>query len=81
MKPEWNENTYEQQFDSSLKRSPKSRPVPVTTSLRMMNEATAREIRIYAHQAPGTPRYVFDCGEDLPLHPSLRALGRHYFTW
>jgi hypothetical protein len=81
MKPEWNENTYEQQFDSSLKRSPKSRPVPVTTNLRMMNEASAREIRIYAHQAPSAPRYVFDCGEELPLNPSLRALGRHYFTW
>lgn len=81
MKPEWNENTYEQQFDGSLKRSPKARPVAVTTNLRMMTEPTAREIRHYAHQAPSAPRYVFDCGEDLPLHPSLRALGRHYFTW
>jgi len=81
MKPEWNENTYTQQFDGSLRRSPKSRPAPVTTSLRMMNNEEAREIRNYAHQAPQAPRYVFDCGEDLPLHPSLRALGRHYFTW
>lgn len=81
MKPEWNENTYEQQFDGSLKRSPKSRPVAVTTNLRMMTEETAREIRIYARQSPKAPRYVFDCGDDLPLHPSLRALGRHYFTW
>lgn len=81
MKPEWNENTYEQQFESSLSRSPKSRPVPVTTNLRMMDKATAREIKVYAHQAPGAPLYVFDPGEDLPLHPSLRALGRHYFSW
>lgn len=81
MKPEWNENTYEQQFDGSLKRSPKSHPAPVTTNLRMMDQDTAREIRIYARHAFGTPRYVFDPGEDLPLHPSLRALGRHYFTW
>jgi hypothetical protein len=81
MKPEWNENTYEQQFDSSLRRSPKSRPVPVTTTLRMMDQATAREMRIYATAANGKPHYVVDPGEDLPLHPSLRALGRHYFTW
>lgn len=81
MKPEWNENTYEQQFDGSLKRSPKTRPVAVTTNLRMMNEAAAREISHYARQMPSAPRYVFDCGEALPLHPSLRALGRHYFSW
>ena len=35
MKPEWNENTYEQQFDGSLRRGPKSRPVPVMTNLRL----------------------------------------------
>ena len=81
MKPEWNENTYEQQFDSSLRRSPKSRPVPVTTNLRMMGEATAREVRIYASHAAEAPQYVLDPGEDLPLNPRLRALGRHYFTW
>ncbi|HEY2467419.1 MAG TPA: hypothetical protein VGI45_06215 [Terracidiphilus sp.] len=81
MKPEWNENMYEQQFDGSLKRSPKSRPVAVTTNLRLMTKETAHEIRHYARQAPSTPRYIFDCGEELPLHPSLRALGRHYFTW
>ena len=44
MTPDWNEHTYEQQFDSSLRRSPKSRPVPVTTNLRIMDEATAREV-------------------------------------
>jgi hypothetical protein len=81
MKPEWNENTYEQQFDSSLRRSPKSRPVPVTTNLRMMDVATAREIGVYAREAQGAPLYVLDPGKELPLHPSLRALGRHYFTW
>jgi hypothetical protein len=81
MAQDWNENTYAQQFDGSLRRSPKSRPVAVTTNLRMMNEATAHEVRMYAQRAPGAPRYVLDPGEDLPLHPSLRALGRHYFTW
>jgi len=81
MKPEWNENAYEQQFDSSLRRSPKSRPVPVVTNLRMMDQATAREMRIYAKAGNGAQGYIFDRGEELPLHPSLRAMGRHYFTW
>jgi hypothetical protein len=53
----------------------------VTTNLRMMSKATSREVWIYAKVATGTPEYVFDPGEELPLHPSLRALGRHYFTW
>ena len=81
MAQDWNENTYAQKFDGSLRRGPKSRPVAVTTHLHMMSEGTAREMRIYAQQAPGAPQYVLDPGENLPLHPSLRALGRHYFTW
>lgn len=81
MKPEWNENTYGQQFDGRLKRSPKSRPVAVTTNLRMMNEQTSREVRVYACPSLRAPKYVFDCGEKLPSNPSLRALGRHYFVW
>jgi hypothetical protein len=81
MKPEWNENTYEQQFDSSLRRGPKSRPVPVVTNLRLMDQATTREISIYAVQGSTSPQYDFECDEQAGLHPSLRALGRHYFTW
>jgi hypothetical protein len=45
MTPEWNENTYAQQFDGNLQSNPESALVPVTTNLRMMTEATAREIR------------------------------------
>ena len=81
MAHDWNENTYTKQFDGTLRRSPKSRPVAVTTNLRLMNDSTAREVRIYAQEAAGAPRYVLDPGEELPQHPSLRALGRHYFTW
>lgn len=81
MKPEWNENTYEHQFESSLRRGPKSRPVPVTTNLRLMDRATVREIMIYADEASGIPRYEVESRDGLPLHPSLRAMGRHYFTW
>lgn len=81
MKPEWNENTYSKQFDGRLQRSPKVRPVPVTINVRMMTDETAHEVSGYVSQAVGAPLYVFDCGEDLPRHPTLRALGRHYFTW
>ena len=84
MAQDWNENTYAQQFNGSLRRGPKSRPVAVTTHLHMMNEATAREMRIYAQTGAWSAAIRFrtgDLGEDLPLHPSLRALGRHYFTW
>jgi len=81
MKPEWNENMYEQQFDSSLRRSPKSRPVPVMTNLRMMDQETAREVRIYAKEAAGAPWYELEPHEELPARPHLRAVGNHYFTW
>jgi hypothetical protein len=81
MTPDWNEHTYEQQFDSSLRRSPKSRPVPVTTNLRIMDETTAREVRIYAKAAAGTPEYILESCEEAPLQSGLRAVGRQYFTW
>ena len=46
-----------------------------------MNKHTAEEIRKYSSNAfDKTPTYVFD-GGDLPMHPSLQAMGRHYFTW
>ncbi|WP_109485109.1 hypothetical protein [Occallatibacter savannae] len=81
MKPDWNENTYQQQFESSLRRGPESRPVPVMTNLRLMDRTNARQIMTYAEEACGIPRYEVESRYDLPLHPSLRAMGRHYFTW
>ena len=42
MAHDWNENTYTQQFDGSLRRGPKSRPVAVTTHLHMMNQVRLR---------------------------------------
>ena len=81
MKPEWNENTYEKQFDSSLRRAPKSRPVPVMTNLRMMDQATTQEIMVYAEEAAGIPQYNIESRGAQPLHPSFRAVGRHYFMW
>ena len=55
MAHDWNENTYTKQFDGTLRRSPKSQPVAVTTNLRLMNDSTAREVRIYAQEAAGAP--------------------------
>lgn len=83
MAPDWNENTYAQQFDSSLRRSPKTRPVAVTMNVTMMDQATAREVRVYAQQAPNAPLYHLDSGEDIdmPNRATVRILGRHYFTW
>ena len=56
-------------------------PVKVTTRLRIRNENTAEEIRKHSsHAFDKAPQYVFG-GGNLPLHPSLQAMGRHYFTW
>ena len=45
------------------------------------SEHTAEEVRKYSsHAFDKAPQYVFG-GGNLPLHPSLQAMGRHYFTW
>lgn len=83
MAPDWNENTYARQFESSLRRSPKSRPVAVTMNVSMMDQDTAREVRVFAQRAPNAPLYHLDCGEniDMPTRATVRILGRHYFAW
>jgi len=76
-----NEFAYAKQFDGNLSSDSKPVPVKVTTRLRIMNENTAEEIRKYSgHAFDKAPQYVFG-GGSLPLHPSLQAMGRHYFTW
>jgi hypothetical protein len=54
-------------------------PVRVITRVRITTEETAREVHKYS--CPGVPRYSIGCGGDLPIHPSLQAMGRHYFQW
>ncbi len=86
MAPDSNENTYVRQFDSSLRRSPKTRPVAVTMNISMTDRATAREFRVYAKQSPKAPLYHLDCGDgsaDLGMRAgaTVRVLGRHFFTW
>jgi hypothetical protein len=46
-----------------------------------MDETTAREVRIYAKAAAGTPEYILESCEEAPLQSGLRAVGRQYFTW
>lgn len=76
-----NDFTYARQFNGNLRAESDPVPVKVTTQLRVMNESTAKEIRKYNSPAfDKAPLYVFG-GGNLPLHPSLQALGRHYFTW
>ena len=76
-----NDFTYARQFNGNLRAESDPVPVKVTTRLRVMNESTATEIRKYSDKAfDKAPLYVFG-GGNLPLHPSLQAIGRHYFTW
>ena len=76
-----NEFAYAKQFEGNLSADSQPVPVKVTTRLRIMNEISAEEIRRYSsHAFDKAPQYVFG-GGNLPLHPSLQAMGRHYFTW
>lgn len=76
-----NEFTYAKQFDGNLRADSQPVPVKVTTRLRVMTDSTVNEIRKYRSQSfDKRPDYVFG-GGNLPLHPSLQAMGRHYFTW
>lgn len=76
-----NEYAYAKQFIGNLRTQSEPVPVQVTTRLRVMSQHTSAEVCKYNSHAFGTaPQYVFG-GGSLPLHPSLQAVGRHYFTW
>jgi hypothetical protein len=75
-----NEHTFAQEFYGNLRGAIEPVPARIKTTLRVMNQETAREVQKYA--LPNSPPlYAFGKGWDLPLHPSLEATGRHYFTW
>ncbi len=80
MAPQWNEYDYAKEFDGNLHRQAEPVPVRITTRLRMMGADAAREIRQYS-ASHKVPLYAFQVGNDLPMHPSLEASGRHFFTW
>jgi hypothetical protein len=81
MSPQSNGNTFTKQFVGNLRGQSDPVPVRVDTTLRIMTEETAREVREYISEATAVPHYVFNGATNLPLHPSLNAYGRHYFTW
>lgn len=79
MSPQGNE--YAKQFEGNLHSADEAVPVRVKTSLRVMSKEEA--LQAWIHRLPyGVPTYTFKAGETpLPIHPSLEATGRHYFTW
>jgi hypothetical protein len=80
MAPQWNEIEYTKEFDGNLHGNIEPVPARVTTTLRTMTPETAREVRLYRFSY-SVPLYAFQSGNDLPMHPSLEATGRHYFKW
>jgi hypothetical protein len=82
MAPQWNEYDYAKEFDGNLNGQVEPVPARVTTRLRMMGADAAREIRMYS-ASHKVPLYAFQVGgnKDLPMHPSLEATGRHFFTF
>lgn len=72
---------YTKQFSGNLRSLEEPVPVRVETTLLVMIEESARELREFASHTHGAPQYVFHQSQDLPLHPTLKAIGRHYFTW
>jgi len=82
MAPQWNEYDYAKEFDGNLNGQVEPVPARVTTKLRMMGADSAREIRRYS-ASHKVPLYAFQVGgnTELPMHPTLEATGRHFFTW
>ncbi|HUN87100.1 MAG TPA: hypothetical protein VMU48_22165 [Terracidiphilus sp.] len=76
-----NEFTYQKLFHGNLPGLSEEVPVKVHTRLRIMSGEAAREVQELSQLASGVPKYVVGQSKDLPLHPSLQAIGRHYFTW
>ena len=76
-----NEYAYAREFNGNLRAESELVPVQVTTRLRVMSKNTASEIRRYSSQVFDKPPQDVSGGGHLPLHPSLQAMGRHYFTW
>ncbi len=81
MAANWNEYTYEKQFEGNLRGTSDPVPARVHTSLRMMSRETVQELLKLDHRSSGAPQYVFLRRDGLPLHPSLQATGLHYFEW
>lgn len=71
---------YAKEFVGNMRAESEPVPVRVNTRLRVMTPETAREVQKYGHMNE-VPQYEIGSGGELPLHPSLQAMGRHYFEW
>jgi hypothetical protein len=69
------------QLASKLRADSEPAPTRVVTRLRIRTEETDREFQKCRQNANSVPRYVFGNRRNLPLHPSLQAIGSHCFSW
>jgi predicted metal-dependent phosphotriesterase family hydrolase len=76
-----NDYAYSQQFVGNLHTESEAVPVMVNTNLRIMTEEKARVMQRDDVRPNRVPLYHLEDGESSPLHPSVQAIGRHYFTW
>ncbi len=76
-----NEFIYGKELVGNLRDGSESLTARVHTRLRVTTKLTTREVQEHKGRAHCVPTYIFGHGADLPLHSSLQALGRHYFTW
>ena len=83
MSSQWNDYTYEMEFDGSLHAESEPVPIRVNTLLRIMSETITLAAQKHKNRHyNAAPRYEFSGGANLALHPSLlAAYGRHYFEW
>jgi hypothetical protein len=79
MSSQSNQVAYSNEFVGNLPGHADPVPVRVFTNLRMMTNEAMRELK--GRPADSAPTYVFHHDENLPMHPSLLAMGAHYFTW
>jgi hypothetical protein len=73
--------TYAKEFVGNLRGESEPVPVRVNTRLRVAMKWTTREVQEHKGRTQCVPQYIPGHGADLPLHPSLQAMGRHYFSW
>jgi hypothetical protein len=76
-----NEFTYGKELVGNPSDGSQSVSARVYTRLRVTTDLTAREVQEHKGRSHCVPTYIFGHGGELPIHPSLQAQGRHYFTW
>jgi hypothetical protein len=76
-----NDFTYGKELVGNMRDGSQSVPARIHTRVRVTTDLTFREVQEHKGRSHCVPVYIFGHGAELPLHPSLQALGRHYFTW